>query len=155
MMGLAGSGLMVLVALAVTHDQHGCREPAHVSGPCLCAPQVGVPYQPSVSTYRRPPWHPRPYPIAPQYVAPPSYVSGGHRGYAPNIAGYVEGPPIYVDAPPVYVEPAQIYIERPQIIVRPSEVIMAPPEIHYEPCPDGEVCLESSAATVTDRPSDH
>lgn len=154
MIGMAGSALFAVAALVVTHDPHGCPEPPHAGPACLCSSYATVPYQPAPYSYRRPAWHPRPYPIAPQYAAPPPppiydrpppYEVGGYPGYAHGPVGYVQGPPIYVDAPPVYVEPAQIYIERPQIIVRPSEVVVAPPEVHFEPCPEGAVCLQDPA----------
>ena len=160
MLGLAGLSLVAVTAAAVAQDPHGCPEPEHdLHAYCRCfddghaAIALGY-YQPQISTYRRPSYHPRPYPVPPEYPGPPppygvgpgpDYVVRGRPVYAEGPVRYVPGPRIYVDAPPVYVEPAQIYVERPEIIVRPSEVVVAPPEVHFEPCPEGGECYQAPA----------
>ena len=163
MTGLMNLGLTVVVALSFTHDPHGCPEPAHDHyADCRCALSASTYggfsyYQPRPYVYRRPAYHPRPYPV-PTYrepyfsPPPPRYVVTGRPVREPGPVLYVDGPPIYVDAPPVYVEPAQIYIERPEIIVRPSEVITAPPEVHFEPCPEGAACYQAPAQEVSGAP---
>ena len=172
MFALATLGLVAAASLAVVHDPHGCPEAPHdVRAFCNCVDngQAGAArsyYQPRVSTYRRPGYHPRPYPVPPTYEPPayyppprepmpPAYYGGVPdyyvRGRPVQVAGgqgYVQGPRVYVDAPPVYVEPAQIYIERPEVIVRPSEVIVAPPEVHFGPCPEGVECYQDPSVAA-------
>lgn len=151
MIGLASLGAVAAVALAVTHDPHGCPEPVHDHGTiCRCSPTEPTYggfsyYQPRLYAYRRPSYHPRPYsePAHPYFAPPPRYEVRGRPAREPGPVIYTDGPPIYVDAPPVYIEPAQIYVERPEIIVRPSEVIVAPPEVHFEPCPQGADCRQA------------
>lgn len=159
MLALAGLSLIAVATVAAAQDSHGCPEPVHdAHAYCSCldngrATAVRGYYQPRIATYRRPSYHPRPYPVAPEdpFVQPPyvdgpgpDYVVRGRPVYTDGPVRYVPGPRIYVDAPPVYVAPAQIYIERPEIIVRPSEVMMAPPEVHFEPCPEGAECYQAA-----------
>jgi hypothetical protein len=165
MVVLTTLGLVAAASVAVVHGPHGCSEAAHdVRAACSCVDYsrsyaASAYYYSQFSTYRRPSYHPRPYPVRPTYAPPPSvyappppyhgaapaYVVRGRPVQAQGPVGYIQGPTVYVDAPPVYVEPAQIYVERPEIVVRPSEVIVAPPQIHFEPCPDGEICYQDPA----------